>query len=146
MTPTLHRSTSTLLLALLLAPLAAIGAENPEPRPGFTTTGRWDYSMLVGHEPGKASVWSGDRDATATWNPQIRSVAPVRLSLWLVTHKGNSPEVQVEIVHNGKTDTVSVNMADGAPRWLALGKFRLCRARCRSSCGCGVARRAATSA
>lgn len=123
MTPTLHRSTSTLLLALLLAPLAAIGAEDPEPRPGFTTTGIWAYSTLVGHEPGNASIWSNERDATATWNPQIRSVAPVRLSLWLVTHKGNIPEVQVEIVHNSKTDTVSVNMADGAPRWLALGKF-----------------------
>ena len=113
----------TLIIALAFAPLAATGAENPEPRPGFTTTGTWAYSNLVGHEPGKASIWSNDRDATATWNPQIRSVAPVRLSLWLVPHKGNSPEVRVEIVHNDKTDTVNVNMADGASRWLELGKF-----------------------
>jgi hypothetical protein len=94
-----------------------------QPAPGFTTTGTWGYSSLAGHEQGKASIWSNDPDAAAVWNPQLHSVAPVRLALWLVTHQGNTTQAKIEVVHNGKSDIVNVNMAEGAPRWLDLGKF-----------------------
>lgn len=103
--------------------MAAAGGDAQTPAAGFTTTGAWAFSSLPGYETGKASIWSNDPNAAATWRPGIRSVAPVRLSLWLGTRKGNDQQAQVEIVAGGKTQRMTVNMEEGEPRWLTLGKF-----------------------
>jgi hypothetical protein len=91
---------------------------------GFSTTGAWKFSStLPGYAADKNSLYSTDPNATAIWNPDIHSVGPLRLSLFLVTHDGNDQNAQVEIIHAGKTNFVSVNLVAGQPRWLALGKF-----------------------
>ena len=89
----------------------------------FTTTGEWTFSNLPGHEKDAASICSHDQDATALWQPKLRSVNPVRLSLFLVTHQGNDTNALVEVFASGKTNRVRVNMEAGKPRWLSVGKF-----------------------
>ena len=46
--------------------------------PGFSTTGEWHYSSLPAWAPGKASLWTSDRDGSACWNPQLQSLGKVR--------------------------------------------------------------------
>lgn len=107
---------SLLLIGMVLAGVSAPGRE-------FTTAGDWAFSNLPGHEPGAGSIYAGGGDAMALWEPKLRSVNPVRLSLYLVTHQGNATNATVEIFAEGKTNLVYVNMKSGEPRWLALGRF-----------------------
>lgn len=90
---------------------------------GFSTTGSWSFSSLPGHESSKSSIYSNDPKATATWKPQLRSVGPVRLSLFLVAHQGNDRDAAVEIFSGGKTTRVRVDTEAGPSRWLDLGTF-----------------------
>jgi hypothetical protein len=89
----------------------------------FMTTGEWHFGSIPGHEKNASSIYSNDKDATALWQPKVRSVNPVRLSLFLVTHKANSTNALVEVFASGKTSLVHVNMEAGEPRWLSLGEF-----------------------
>ena len=89
----------------------------------FTTTGEWVFSSLAGHEKGASSIYSKDMNATALWQPKLRSVGPVRLSLFLVTHPSNDSNAVVEIFAAGKASSMRVNMKAGEPRWITLGKF-----------------------
>jgi hypothetical protein len=89
----------------------------------FTTTGDWRFASLPGHEQGAGSIYSNDKTAVATWQPKLRSVNPVRMSLYLVTHQGNDANAVVEISAAGKIQELRVNMEAGEPRWFPLGEF-----------------------
>lgn len=106
------------LVAALLASFGFAAAARD-----FTTTGVWAFSSLPGHEKGAGSIYSNDKEATALWQPRLRSVNPVRLSIYLVTHQSNTTNAVVEIFAGGKTNVIRVDMLIGAPRWITLGKF-----------------------
>jgi hypothetical protein len=91
----------------------------------FATTGAWSFSSLPGHETNKNSIYTRDAAATATWTPQFRSDGPTRLSLHVVTHKGNDKAALVDVFAEGKTNTALVNMEAGRSRWMPLGIFKL---------------------
>jgi len=106
---------------LSLCPSGSLAAELAS---GFSSTGTWNFSSaLPGYAADKSSLYSTDTNATAIWNPDIHSVGLAKLSLFVVTHEGNDTNAQVEIVHAGKTNIVSVNLETGKPHWLELGKF-----------------------
>lgn len=119
------------LRLVLCLPIVAAGcASDPSdtvnrsgPPPGFSTTGEWRFSALAGHAPGKATLWSHDPKATATWNPGIHSAAPVRVSFHVAVHPGNDSNATIEIVHKGQTDTRRLDVAHGESRWETLGTF-----------------------
>ncbi|NQU41846.1 family 16 glycosylhydrolase [bacterium] len=92
---------------------------------GFSVAGEWDYSASVtGHKEGKQTLWTNKDAATAIWNPEIPSVAPVRISLHKAVHPGSGdPNVRVDIIHAGTTDTLYLDFAQGESAWLELGTF-----------------------
>ena len=116
--PKLQLARLSAALAALLASLAFAAVARD-----FTTTGGWAFGSLPGHEKGAGSIYSNDREATALWQPGLRSVNPVRLSLFLVTHSSNTTNAVVEIFADGETNVIRVDMRTGEPRWMALGKF-----------------------
>jgi hypothetical protein len=109
------------LLALLL--LLGSAAFAQEPAAGFSTTGEWHFSNLPGPVAQKSTLWSSDSAATATWNPQIKSVGPVRIFFYIVSYPGNVTAAQIEVVHSGKKDEQAVDMAGNRSRWITIGTF-----------------------
>ena len=129
--PSALLSTLVLISLLLATAVANTAAEAPTPtqpsgveRPrGFSTSGKWEFGTLRGHEPNEPTIYSSDLKATATWAPKLLIVGPVRLSLFLPTHKANVSDAVVEIYSGGKITPVHADMKTGDPRWLLLGQF-----------------------
>jgi beta-glucanase (GH16 family) len=109
------------LLSLLL--LFASAAIAQQPAAGFSTTGEWRFSNLPGPVAQKSTLWSSDGNATATWNPQIRSVGPIRISFYVVGYSANVTAARIEIVHAGKKEEQVVDMSQSGSRWITLGTY-----------------------
>ncbi|HPA20462.1 MAG TPA: FAD-dependent oxidoreductase [Verrucomicrobiae bacterium] len=106
------------------AALAVAGAAGAAPvRPGFSVSGEWSYGGLPSHQPGKATIYSHALGATATWNPQIRTAGPMRVSFFNAAHPGNDPTAIVEIIHAGQTDKRTVDQTRAPSGWVNLGEF-----------------------
>lgn len=70
--------------------------ETPAPKPAtFSLTGTWAYGALPGHDPKLGTMYSGDKTATATWEPRVHSPSPVRVSLWISPHERNTGEARM---------------------------------------------------
>jgi hypothetical protein len=112
----------TILLSLFLI-LGSIAPAQLQPVAGFSTTGEWHFSNLPGPVAQKSTLWSSDANATATWNPQIKSVGPVRISFYVVGYPGNVPTATIEIVHAGKKEEQVIHMAENGSHWITIGTY-----------------------
>ena len=91
--------------------------------PGFSVTGKWDYSSIPGADKGSASIFSKDPNATVVWNPQLQGVGgDARVSLYIVSHPGNDKAAIFEVVCGGATHTLPVDLTSPAG-WLTIGTF-----------------------
>lgn len=123
MIPHIRSLPVSLLPFLLLLSTRSAPAGEDRAEPVFAASGDWAFSSLPGYAPDKGSIYSRDPQASAVWRPRLRSVGPVRLSLFLVTHQGNNTNARVEVSASGSTKAITVDMETGAPRWLELGTF-----------------------
>jgi beta-glucanase (GH16 family) len=113
------------LLALLWVLPAPSWAQNKLPAgPRFTATNDWQYSSIAGHEKDKTTLWTTHAGATASWQPAFAGPVKARVFLYkIVQPQSNDPRVQLEIIHNGNTETQYVNFGAGAGGWQELGTF-----------------------
>ncbi|MCU0791727.1 MAG: family 16 glycosylhydrolase [Opitutaceae bacterium] len=87
-------------------------------------TGDWRGGSLAGHAPGRGTLYSGSKDAAATWFPAIMNACPVRISFWVSPHERNTPAARVE-VSRGRTSLATriVDLSAEPARWEPLGVF-----------------------
>jgi len=111
-----------LAVIVTLHPGASIAASPTPIPPGFSVTGEWSYGSLPGHA-GKATIYSRDAAATATWTPMIRASGPARISIFNASHPGNDPAAHIEIFHGGRTETRTVDQTKAPSGWVELGVF-----------------------
>ena len=105
-----------------LAAAAAVAAELPEAA-SFDTTGTWGYGSLSGHAADKATIWSREKDATATWLPRLQSATPVRVAFFIVPHEGNTKAARVVVDGAGTEMSTSFDLSAGKPRWETVGVY-----------------------
>ncbi len=108
-----------LAVALLAnaAPVVPLG-------PQFSTKGNWRFGSLDGYAPNRGTIWTGEKDATATWTPNVQSVCPVRVSFYVVAHGGNTPAAIVQVT--GATEqklSKTFDLSAGESRWETVGTF-----------------------
>lgn len=109
-----------------LAAFALLPAAFDNPPLGFSSTGEWGYAPGQGYAEGKAAIWASKPGATATWNPDIKSQSPVRISFYVVAGTNNEPHARFEIRHDGETETRFIDTSQGGSRWEKLGTFDFC--------------------
>jgi hypothetical protein len=102
------------------APPAKLAAQ-----PRFEVQGDWRGGSTPGHLPGRGTLYSASKTATATWFPSIQSVCPVRVSFWVCPHPNNSPAARIEYGRpGGKTEAREINLQSEPSRWEPLGAYQ----------------------
>lgn len=87
-------------------------------------TGDWRGGSLAGHAPGRGTLYSGARDAAATWFPAIMNACPVRISFWVSPHARNTPAARVEVNRGGSSlASRMVDLSAEPARWEPIGVF-----------------------
>jgi beta-glucanase (GH16 family) len=89
----------------------------------FDTTGAWEYGSLPGHERDRATIWSRDAGATATWLPRLQSVTPVRVGFYVVPHEKNTRRARVEVSGAAPAVAATLDLSAGKPRWETIGVY-----------------------
>ena len=90
-----------------------------------------EKSFIASGVEGYAGTAKGSR-ATATkggyakWTPSSLAPGVYKVYIWNVVRSektgGRDPSVQVDVFHNGKTDTYTLNQTEG-PGWVELGEY-----------------------
>lgn len=110
-----------LLLGVMLTAGACPAAEETPPQgASFSVTGEWAYGAVPGHEPKLGTMYSADAAAHATWEPQVLSACPVRVSFWISPHDGNTAEALLTFSGTSLTE-FPLDLREGEPRWETLG-------------------------
>jgi hypothetical protein len=120
-----HPALSRFLIAGLCALCHAAAAPPAKlaAQPRFEVQGDWRGGSTPGHLPGRGTLYSASKTATATWFPSIHSVCPVRVSFWVSPHAGNTGEAVLEIGRPGVTNPKNLDLRADPPRWESLGLF-----------------------
>jgi hypothetical protein len=93
------------------------GSGYSEPSGSFTTsTAAVDYN-------GKGARWALDAAAVARYTPSLPVSGLYTVSVWKPIHQNNTKNQTYTVFHNGKTDTVSIDMSDGDSGWEDIGVY-----------------------
>lgn len=110
---------STLSLGCFAA-ASGSGEEKAFPA-GFSTVGAWS-SGISGEDPELPTRIGSKEGCFCIYQPDIREVAPVTVSIYRVSEAGSSSVQRYEVHHSGKVETVDVPFA-GVSGWVALGTY-----------------------
>lgn len=90
---------------------------------GYSESGSWTTSTAVKGVNGSSTRYSSIGGSSITWNPKLKA-GTVKVSVYKVNWPDKAdPNVRVDVVHNGKTDSFYLNLASAASGWIELGAF-----------------------
>ncbi|CAG7652198.1 cadherin-like beta sandwich domain-containing protein [Paenibacillus allorhizosphaerae] len=91
--------------------------------PGYAESGTWSSSTTVKGYANSASRYTTVVNSSITWRPNV-TAGQVKVSYYKVNWPDKAdPRVKVDIVHNGKTDTVYVDLTPATSGWVELGEY-----------------------
>ncbi|HAX95143.1 MAG TPA: hypothetical protein DCY35_01260 [Prolixibacteraceae bacterium] len=99
---------------------------HPEIVDGFSVTGMWGCSgnVLGPIKEAPMTLCTNHAAATATWEPKISKYCQARISVYKPFHFGDSKTKQrFDVVHNGKTSTVFIDLSHEPNSWYEMGTF-----------------------
>lgn len=116
---------AVMVAGLVCGAFACAQAARAEPLEAarFDTTGSWDYGSLPGHAAEKATIWSREAAATATWLPRLQSATPVRVGFFVVPHEKNTRRARVEVSGLAPAVAATFDLSAGKPRWETVGVY-----------------------
>jgi beta-glucanase (GH16 family) len=122
------RSLIIVLICLAMSQSTVFGTElSPDinqqvDKPAYLTSTGWSISGLGGHQFDRDTYWTGTIGTTATWIPAFDS--SVRSQIWFYkVSRSSDPNLQIEILHNKKSDVVFIDCSDGNAGWVNLGVY-----------------------
>lgn len=122
--------TVTLLPAMPAIPVvagaraAAVGMVARDSGPLFVVDGNWKESGVDSPLPGGTSWWTDHAGDTATWKPIFSGPVRAHVFFYRFAYNGaGDSDMRIEIRHNGKTDSRTVNGAQPPSDWVDLGDF-----------------------
>ncbi|MBB6731252.1 hypothetical protein [Cohnella zeiphila] len=92
---------------------------------GFSVTGIWNVSTNVKGYGNSSSRWTDTVNNSVTWNPNLKA-GTATISLYKLDWEDKADDgVKVEIVHNGTTDVLNVDLrpSSGGSGWVELGDY-----------------------
>ena len=93
--------------------------------PGYTENPAWTSSSIKGYN-GTSTRVTGGVGHTASWAPAAGTVqGHYKVSLYKVKRPtaSDDPNVKIDIVHGGQTDTRHLDFTQGESGWVELGTF-----------------------
>jgi hypothetical protein len=88
---------------------------------GYAETGAWSNSGLTGYN-GSSTRYNSATNATAEWTPSV-TAGYYRVEFYKVVHAASQTSAKLSVIHNGVTDTQTINLTSGSAGFVDLGTF-----------------------
>ena len=94
-----------------------------KPRSGYTETGTWNDSGLIGYN-WSYTRYSATANSTAVWTPSINRTEYYNVYVWYPYNAGNTTNAKYTITYDGGSSDVYVNQTQNADQWYKLGTYK----------------------
>jgi hypothetical protein len=91
--------------------------------PGYSETGSWTTSNTVKGVNGSSTRYTTSPGATVTWKPSITAGTATVFFYKVNWPSSADPQVRIDIVHDGITDTKFIDMRPETEGWIELGTY-----------------------